>query len=186
MDWVITHRQTATAGRLVATSAFKVWLSRGAVCRGAPAPRRASAVDRLDRRIVVAASHDQHGRQRLDQRSKPLVEVQIAAHQSGRSSAVASGLFATLATATNVPISHADGSKAARPETLPCVVTFRAGGQVPAGRVRLHHVERGSSAAARARLSRWQADREMGSGQSETDERLSDSAYSGADQRAGG
>ena len=29
MDWVITHRQTATAGRLVATSAFKVWLSRG-------------------------------------------------------------------------------------------------------------------------------------------------------------
>jgi len=34
------------------------------------------------------------------------------------------------------------------------MVTFQIGGQVSPGRVRLHHVERRSPAAARARLSR--------------------------------
>lgn len=93
--------------------------------------------------------------------------------------------FATPAKAKNPPISRT--RFIARPsELLPYMVTSWIGGQVSAGRVRLHHVERRSPAAACARLSRRQADREVGFGQSETDERRGDAPHSGTDQRAGG
>jgi hypothetical protein len=66
-------------------------------------------------------------------------------------------------------------------ELLPCVVTSYFGGQASARWVRLHHVERRSPAAACPRVSRWHADREVGSGQPESDEGCGDAAHSATD-----
>ena len=58
---------------------------------GCPIPggttRRAAAarIDRFDRRVVIAASHEQHRRQRLDERTESLIAVQVPAHEARRS-----------------------------------------------------------------------------------------------------
>ena len=78
---------------------------------------------------------------------------------------------------------HGRGRLIGRPsELLPYMVTSVIGGQVSAGRVRLHHVERRSPAAACARLSRRQADREVGLGRPEADEGRGDAPDFGTDR----
>lgn len=77
------------------------------------------------------------------------------------------------------------GNAVPQRKLLPRMVTSWLGGQVSAGRVRLHHLERRSPAAACPRLSRRHADREVGFGQPESDEGRGDAAHSGADPRAG-